>query len=104
MPGMPRRGIPTTYPAPPFDFTASGLIGLSPSNPVPCRREIFSSSVICLSTSDARSSGVRPVFIHGCGVFALALSCANAGDHEEPKMKIAMATDTDIDTVVRREV
>src|ERR1700733_10260608 len=39
---------------------------LQPGMPWPCRRRIFSSSFICLSTRSARSSGERLVFIHGC--------------------------------------
>src|ERR1051326_1272522 len=65
---MPSRGIPTTYPAPPFEWIASGLIGLSPTMPVPWSREIFSSSVISLTTMAARWSGDRLAFIQGCGL------------------------------------
>src|ERR1700722_14365539 len=54
---MPRRGIPGTYPAPPLEWIASGLMGLSPSMPVPCSMLIFSSMVISLTTMDARWSG-----------------------------------------------
>src|SRR5713226_6079976 len=36
-----------------------------PGMPLPCTRSIFSSSVISFSTSSARSSGERLVFIHG---------------------------------------
>src|SRR5271165_1332144 len=63
---MPRRGMPGTYPAPPLECTASGLIGLRPCMPVPCRNVIFSSSVISLTTIDARSSGERLGFDQGC--------------------------------------
>src|SRR5258708_37925308 len=63
---MPSRGIPTTYPAPPFAETANGLTGPSPRLPVPCSNVIFSSSVIAFTTSEARSSGERLVFVHGC--------------------------------------
>src|ERR1035438_8045599 len=76
MAGMPKRGTPTTYPAPPFDLTASGLIGLSPSMPVPCNNETFSSSVISLTTQDARSSGERLEFVQG---LALPPDCAQDG-------------------------
>src|SRR5260370_1825853 len=62
---MPRRGTPTTYPAPPLEFADRGLIGPSPCMPVPCRREIFSSSVISFSTMAARWSGDSDVFIQG---------------------------------------
>src|SRR5215470_5295391 len=62
---MPSRGIPTTYPAPPFEPEDSGLIGPSPGCPVPCSKVIFSSSVISLTTRAARSSAERVVFIHG---------------------------------------
>src|SRR6266700_5403530 len=65
MSGMPRRGTPTTYPAPPFERTESGLMGPRPFMPVPWSREIFSSSVICLRTRAARSSGERAGFIQG---------------------------------------
>jgi hypothetical protein len=44
---------------------ASGLIRLSPSMPVPCSIEIFSSMVISLTTIAARSSGERLEFDHG---------------------------------------
>src|SRR5436305_176288 len=63
---MPSRGIPGTYPAPPLEWMASGLIGLSPTMPVPCSIWIFSSIVISLTTIEARSSGERLVFIQGC--------------------------------------
>src|SRR5579864_2233866 len=72
---MPSRGIPTTYPAPPLEWIASGLIGLRPAIPVPWSREIFSSSVISLTTIAARWSGDRLGFIQGC---CLALDCAPA--------------------------
>src|SRR6476661_5777978 len=62
---MPRRGIPGTYPAPPLEWMARGLIGLSPTMPVPCSIWIFSSMVISLTTIEARSSGERLVFIQG---------------------------------------
>src|SRR5215469_11663522 len=65
MPGMPRRGMPTTYPAPPFDPADSGLTGPNPFMPVPCSRVIFSSRVICWTTIVARSSGESFGFIHG---------------------------------------
>src|SRR5690349_20395709 len=55
--------MPTTYPAPPFDPEDRGLIGPNPGCPVPCNSVIFSSSVISLTTSAARSSGERLVFI-----------------------------------------
>src|SRR6266700_2008102 len=62
---MPSRGIPTTYTAPPFEPEDSGLIGPRPGCPVPCSNVIFSSSVISFTTSAARSSGERLVFIQG---------------------------------------
>src|SRR5256885_12104138 len=65
---MPSRGIPGTYPAPPLEWMASGLIGLSPTMPVPCSIWIFSSIVISLTTIEARSSGERLRFIQGCDV------------------------------------
>src|SRR5579872_766243 len=74
---MPSRGISTTYPAPPLEWIASGLIGLNPTMPVPWSREIFSSSVISLTTMAARWSDERLVFIQGR---CLALDCAPAED------------------------
>src|SRR5579859_1612931 len=68
MGGMPSRTMPGTYPAPPFECTISGLSRLSPSIPVPWSRLIFSSSVISLTTMDARSSGDKLVLLHGCFV------------------------------------
>src|SRR3954465_7654686 len=65
MAGIPNRGMAGTYPAPPFDPLASGLTGPRPFKPVPCNIEIFSSSVICFTTSDARSSADKVVFIQG---------------------------------------
>ena len=65
MAGMPRRGMPGTNPAPPFECTASGLMGLSPAMPVPCSNWIFSSSVISFTTIAARSSGDRVEFDQG---------------------------------------
>src|SRR5579885_1368898 len=53
----------------------NGLRGLRPAIPVPWSIEIFSSRVISLTTMDARSSGERLAFIHGCG-----LSLDFAGD------------------------
>src|SRR5215470_12577946 len=50
-------------------------MGLRSFIPVPCSREIFSSSVIAFTTMLARSSGERPVFIHGCST-TFALVCA----------------------------
>src|SRR5579863_3250000 len=75
MGGMPSRAMPGTYPAPPLELTINGLRGLSPSIPVPWSREIFSSSVISLTTMDARSSDDRLGFIQGC---CLALDCDTA--------------------------
>src|ERR1700690_1718853 len=63
---MPRRGMPGTYPAPPLECTARGLIRLRPAMPVPCSRVIFSSIVISFTTIDARSSGDRLGFDQGC--------------------------------------
>src|SRR5690348_2584829 len=60
--------MPGTYPAPPLEWMASGLIGLSPTMPVPCSIWIFSSMVISLTTIEARSSGERLGFIQGCDV------------------------------------
>src|SRR5207253_10128819 len=57
--------MPTTYPAPPFDPEDSGLMGPKPGCPVPCSNVIFSSSVISFTTSAARSSAERLVFIQG---------------------------------------
>src|SRR5882762_1662450 len=47
-------------------------MGLRPCMPVPWRREIFSSSVICLRTRSARSSAERAGFIQGWENFVLA--------------------------------
>src|SRR6266487_1963008 len=80
MAGMPSRGISTAYPAPPLECTASGLIGLSPIMPVPWSIVIFSSMVISLTTIEARSSGERLGFIHGCG---LPPDCAAAMEMSE---------------------
>src|SRR6202162_2228829 len=82
---MPKRGIGTTYPAPPLDFTDSGLIGPRPFMPVPCKREIFSSSVISFTTRAARSSGERAVFIHALAGLCPP-ACARTGDSATPKI------------------
>ena len=79
---MPSRGIPGTYPAPPLEWMASGLIGLSPTMPVPCSIWIFSSMVISLTTIEARSSGERLVFIQGCDV---SLFCERTRVEEKNK-------------------
>src|SRR5450432_3210118 len=80
MPGIPRRAIPTTYPAPPLEADDSGLIGPRPGCPVPCSIVIFSSSVISLTTMAARSSGDRLVFIQGGGgAFSCEPACASRG-------------------------
>src|SRR6185437_1549304 len=65
MAGMPSRGIPTTYPAPPFEPDDSGLICPKPSIPVPCSSVIFSSRVITFTTIAARSSSESLGSIHG---------------------------------------
>src|SRR5215470_365158 len=77
---MPSRGIPTTYPAPPFEPEDSGLIGPSPGCPVPCSNVIFSSSVISLTTIAARSSGDKLVFIQGEEAFVCAAGCPDIAD------------------------
>src|SRR6266852_5856768 len=63
--GIPSRGTPSTNPAPPFPRYAFGRGLPPPGMPLPWTRSIFSSRVISLSTSSARSSGERLVFIHG---------------------------------------
>src|SRR5438045_9619795 len=73
---MPSRGMPTTYPAPPFEPEANGLNGPNPSIPVPCSSVIFSSSVISFTTMAARSSGKRLVFIHGSEDLLFGVRCA----------------------------
>src|SRR5579871_2452149 len=76
MAGIPKRGIPTTYPAPPFDPEDKGLTGPSPSMPVPWSKLIFSSRVISFRTIVARSSGASLVFAQGhleaAAIWALA--------------------------------
>src|ERR1035438_5996023 len=66
---MPRRGIPTEYPAPPLDSVGP----VEPKeNPCPCKREILSSSVSSLITMSARASGDKEVSDQGeclgCGI------------------------------------
>src|ERR1035437_1786579 len=89
MAGIPKRGIPTTYPAPPLDPTASGLTGPRPFSPVPCKSETFSLSVISFMTSAALSSGERLVFIQGAGgLLGSEPACADAGN--SARLRIAM--------------
>src|ERR1035437_9123707 len=89
MAGIPNRGIPTTYPAPPLEFAANGLSGLRPAMPVPCKRETFSSSVISFNTSAALSSGERLLLIQGAGGFLCSEpACAKAG--KSARLRIAM--------------
>src|ERR1700724_1073677 len=95
---MPKRGTPTTYPAPPLEWTESGLMWLRPAMPVPWRREIFSSSVISFRTRSARSSGETAGFIHGCEGFRLdwAETGRTAADRTESRGLIRRMRDIDI--------
>src|ERR1022692_809204 len=63
---MPRRGIPGMNPALPRDLEGgpSGLAKII-CQPLPWRRESFSSIVICAMTRSARLSGARLLSIHG---------------------------------------
>src|ERR1700678_1533820 len=65
---MPKRGIPMMNPAPWLPRYVLGMGRFQPGMPWPCMRSIFSSRVISFSTSSARWSGERPVFIQGCTV------------------------------------
>jgi hypothetical protein len=61
--------------------------------PVPCKREIFSSSVISFTTSAARSSGERRLFIQGAGdALCSEPVCAKAGN--SARLRMAMPSDT----------
>src|SRR5208282_2667264 len=57
--GIPRRGTPGTYPAPPSDLCND----CSPTSP--WTRESFSSSVICWMSRSARWSGDKLLSDHG---------------------------------------
>src|SRR5450755_1915390 len=69
---------------------ASGLIGLRSFIPVPCSKETFSSSVISFTTSAARSSGDRLVFIHGA--LPGEPGCAEAGSDTTLMTRILSAS------------
>src|SRR5919201_2353840 len=58
---MPSRVLAGTTPAKPAAFNGSGY-------PAPCTIAIFSSSVICATSSRARCCGESPAFIHGRAV------------------------------------
>src|SRR5580692_10831647 len=66
----------------------SGLSGLSPAMPVPCKREIFSSRVISLTTIEARASGERFAFDQGW----FPVDCASAEEKENRSARVDAAS------------
>src|ERR1700722_1877565 len=101
---MPRRGIPGTYPAPPFECMAKGLIGLRPCIPVPCSRVIFSSMVISFNTMAARSSGESELFIQGSAEgLSCGLDCSRDGNRTQARRTLARTTIADGDRLALGE-